>query len=172
MTIDVVKRAALFVATGLLTYLIQSWIADHVGDKWQLFAQLLTGMPFGVALLSRARKQPITVLLDGVAWVAAYRLAVAVAGVNSFLGTAVGGAVGALCVTAATGLGCRSLYSLRALTGAAFLGAVFGLPFGLIATLPDQQTTWIIAGSFPLWQVAVGQWIDRRAEAAALKSQL
>jgi hypothetical protein len=154
-----VPRTAVYAGSGLLTFGVYYLIANRIPDQWQTIAQLLTGIPFGLALLVRSRRPAaLVVLLDSIAWVAAYRLALWLAVVNPYFGTAMGGLLGGLCVSAAT-----RVYSRRLLPGSAFTGAVCGLPFGLIFTLPDAYTTLILAVSFPLWQIAVGLWIDRHA---------
>jgi hypothetical protein len=157
--------AILFTGSGLITYQVYYWVARSVPDEYQMVAQLLTGLPFGVACSVRFMRPEkwvkLAVLLDSVTWVAAYRLGLPLSGnLNPYVGMAVAGLLGALGVTASTGLGCRSLYSRRALGGAALLGAIAGTPFGLILNRTQHEAI-ILAISFPLWQVVVGLWIWR-----------
>jgi hypothetical protein len=158
---EAIWPTVLFIGSGLLTYQIYYWIANP--DRFPLVMQLLTGIPFGLACsvrFIRSRKWiPLAVLLDSATWVAAYRLGLPLAGnLNPYAGMAVAGILGGLGVTASTGLGCRSLYTRRALGGAALVGAIAGLPFGLLLNRSGQEAL-ILAISFPLWQVAVGLWI-------------
>lgn len=155
--------AVLFVGTGLLTYQVYYWVARSVPDEFQLAAQLLTGIPFGLACSLRfvrpRRWVPLTVLLGCVTWVAAYRIGLQLAGNPvPFAGMALAGLTGALGVTLSTGVGCRTLYRLPALIGAALAGAITGAPFGMVINHSNQENL-ILAISFPLWQIAVGSWI-------------
>lgn len=157
--------AVLFVGSGLLTYQVYYWVAKSGADQSQLLWQLLTGIPFGVACSLRfmhPRKWiALAVFLDCLTWVAAFRLGLVFAGnINPFLGMAIAGLVGALGVTASTGLGFRVLYRRRALTGAALVGAIAGAPFGFSLNRSGHESL-ILAFCFPLWQVAVGLWIWR-----------
>ena len=152
-------RAVVYLVAGLATFGIHFAITNLVPDQWQTLAQLVTGLPFALALCRYTPKNAVLcVILDCVTWVAAYRLALWLAGVNAYFGTAAGGALGGLCVTATTGL-----RSLRVLILAALVGALAGAPFGLVGTQPDTYTTLILVICFPIWQIAVGLSIDRHA---------
>ena len=155
--------AVLFVGSGLLTYQIYYWVAKIGNDDTQLFYQLLTGLPFGIACslrFMRPSKWAIpAVVLDCVTWVVAYRVTLAASGANVFLGAELGGFLGGLGVTAATGLGCRSLYTFRTLGVGALLGGLAALPFSLVLNGSEHEAM-ILAFAFPLWQVIVGIWIN------------
>jgi hypothetical protein len=165
-TLRATLLALFFLGSGLLTFQIYSWIAKTGPDEYQLVLQLLTGVPFGAACtlrFVRPGKWALPVLLlDCLTWVAAYRLALSLSGLNAFAVTALAGAAGAVGVTASTGIGCRVLYSKRTLATAALIGAIAGWPFGLILDRSAQQDM-ILALAFPLWQVAVGLWIGKSA---------
>jgi hypothetical protein len=158
--------AVLFVGSGLLTYQIYRWISKNK-DDYQFVYQLVTGLPFGMAcsfrLMGQRKWIVPTVILDCITWVVAYRLGLALAGsVNPYPGMAIAGMVGGLGVTLATGLGRRTLYSWRTFAGAALVGAIAGLPFGLVLNRSAKEDL-ILAICFPLWQIAVGMWIAVRS---------
>ena len=154
--------AVLFVGSGLLTYQVYYWVSKTSADEYQLALQLLTGLPFGIACSLRfvrpRRWATLAVLLDCMIWVAAFRLGLALLNINPYFGMALAGALGAIGVTASTGLGCRVLWSRRTLAIVALVGAIAGAPFGLIMNRSRQENL-ILAISFPLWQVAVGMCI-------------
>ncbi len=149
--------------SGLLTYQVYYWVAKSGSEDSQTLRQLLTGIPFGVACSLRffgVRKWIApAVFLDCVTWVVAFRLGLALSpSLNPFFAMAVAGLVGAVGVSASTGLGCRALYTRQALASAALVGAIAGVPFGLALNSSAQENL-ILAISFPLWQVAVGMWL-------------
>jgi hypothetical protein len=167
-TLKALLLAVLFVGSGLLTFQIYTWTAKAGTDDTQLWLQLVTGLPFGVACSLRFMRErkwvSLGVALDCVTWVAAFRLALALAGHSSpYFGMAVAGMVGAIGVLAATGLGQRGIYRGVNFAWAGLIGGIAGLPFGLILNRSAQETM-ILALAFPLWQVAVGLSIARASE--------
>jgi hypothetical protein len=148
--------AVLFLGSGLLTFQIYYWVAKSGSEDTQMLRQLLTGLPFGAVCslrFLRDRKWIVpAMLLDCVAWIVAFRLGLALSGnVNTYVGMAVAGAVGASLVALATG-------QRRAIGGATLTGAFAGMLFGLALTHPQHEIL-VLAFCFPLWQVAVGLWI-------------
>jgi len=157
--------AALFIASGLLTctiYLIKYDVPDH----YYLWLQLQTGLPFALACsllwVRPARWIPAAVLIDCVIWVAALYIGVYLTfKVYSGVNTLLAGLLGGVGLTLATSLGCRSLLNRRTLLGAAFLGAVAGIPFGFSQGRSSRETM-IFLVSFPIWQLAIGMWLHSR----------
>lgn len=158
--------AILFAGSGLLTYQIYYQVAKSEPNGLQLWLQFFTGLPFAVACslrLMRPWKWTVPgVLLDAATWMLAYRIGVGLVGsIYPPLAMAIAGLVGALGVTASTGLARHPLFSRSTLLGSALIGALFGAPFGLVVNRSDYENT-ILAICFPLWQIALGVWLGRR----------
>ncbi len=165
--------AGLLIGSGVLTRSVYAWVAKSAdsGSQDFIWSELVVGLPFavvtGILWIRPAAWIPVAAFLDCVTWLGAYRVALFLAGqLNPYIGMAVGGLVGALGVTAATGLGCRSLYRARCIFGAALAGAVAGVPFGLAVNRSGYENT-ILFVSFPLWQVVVGVWLYRSRQSKA-----
>jgi len=154
--------ATFFAGSGLLTFQIYH-LASKTGND---ALQFVPGLPFAAACSFRFMRPRVRaflgLLLSCGMWVVAFRIGTVFSmKMEPVAALAIAGLVGALGVTAATGIGCRSLYSRTSLLGAAILGAITGAPFGLIPG-NSQQENLILALSFPLWQVAIGLWLWRR----------
>jgi len=153
--------ATFFAGSGLLTFQIYH-LASKTGND---ALQFLPGLPFAAACSFRFMRPRIRALLGLVlscgVWVVAFRIGTVFSmKMHPIAALAIAGLIGAVGVTAATGIGCRSLFSPPSLAGAALLGAMTGAPFGLIPG-NSQQENLILAISFPLWQIAVGLWLWR-----------
>ena len=167
-TLKALILGMLFLGTGLLTYQIYSFVGK-ASDTYQFVLQFLPGLPFGIACSLRFM-HPRTrifwaVLLDCIAWDVAFRIGLTAAGDHMipYVNTLVAGIVGALGVTAATGLACKPCLTRRVLIGSAVAGALGGIPFGLVVGRSPQENL-ILAMSFPLWQVLVGLWIGMNVQ--------
>jgi hypothetical protein len=124
-------------------------------------------LPFAVlsvALWVRSLKlAPIIVVLDAVAWQAAFRAAIALNGPGDYAAVCIGGFIGAAGVVACMGLIRRELLARAGWAG--LLGAVSALPFGLWLHVDSGAN----AGSphlpllilcFAVWQIAIGLFLQ------------
>jgi hypothetical protein len=159
-----ISVAALFVASGLLTFKLYSWGErsshphDFFTDAW---FELRTGLPFATASTTLWARPlgwiPLIAFLDCLAWLAAYWVAIFLwSRTGTYVSMATAGLVGALGVTLFTGLGCRRLWSSKWLIRAAITGAVAGIPFGMFSNTQSTPNENVLVWSFPLWQTVLG----------------
>lgn len=123
-------------------------------------------LPFAgasVALWMRSLKPAlIIVILDALVWQAAFRTAIAMAGLGEYAAVCIGGFIGAAGVVACMGLSRRELLSRAGWAG--LLGAVSAAPFGLWLRVDSGSSSGshlpLLILCFAVWQIAIGLFVQ------------
>ncbi len=147
--------AVLFVLSGAISYVLFS--------AWNNPA----GVPFGLLaayLFVRSWKLwAVVVVLVDLVWIASVRTAFALIADNrTYFAMAVAGLVGGLGVALATGLGCRSLLSVRCVCAAGIAGTLAALPFGWWVQ-GSEKNAFAGVTCFAIWQAVVGTTLWARS---------
>jgi hypothetical protein len=143
--------AILFALSGLMTFgLLNTWNPGFYigGVTFGLLAVILFARPGWMWL--------VIIALINVVWIAAWRNAVFLItnlGWNSYAGMIVSGIIGGIGVTAAAGIGRRSLLAMQPMLVVAVAGAIASLPFGW---WEQKNTDSALPWCFAIWQCVAG----------------